>query len=290
VCAQPALTGYDQFVNLTLYDQVNFQTSTLFYGLYYSIRLNSIDIGVVCDVSTESPIGWCGFGISLSGMMFGANGEISDAVIGYVDDNGVFSIGDFVIKGRNPPFSCQFTPSVCLDTFGGSNCTNNVVSRSGRRQGNYLIMEFTRPLAASDSCDVAINFSSNFIIYVIGNAADTGTFPDTIISHDQRAFANTALTFIPPATTGSGGVTTGAVVTSGVAMTTRALTSGVDATTGVVPAVTTGALPLTTGAQPLTTAAPVVTSADATTGAGEESSPAALAIPAFLMIVFAYFF
>jgi hypothetical protein len=292
VYAQPVLTGYDQFVNLTgtLFDQLNAQPSNLFYGVYYSIRQTSIDIGIVCDVTGQTPFGWCGFGISLSGLMIGNNQEQSDAIVGYVDDLNNFFIGDFVIRGRNPPINCAGGPSVCIDSF-HNNCSDNVVPRSGSRQGNFLIMEFTRPVGAADSCDVAINFQSNFIIYVIGNTLEGLNFPDNIINHDIRGPQNALLTFVPPGTTGLGAGSTTGAITSG-SPTTGAITSGADVTTGVPPAVTTGvAPPVTTGAVVTTGAAPpVTTAAEETTTTEESSLSATLVIPAFLMIVLAYFF
>lgn len=64
---------------------------------------------------------------------------------------------DFQIRGRlTPSFqACALRAAVCPDDNLG--CNNDVELISAASVGRYSVLEFRRPLAASDQCDSAIN-------------------------------------------------------------------------------------------------------------------------------------
>lgn len=60
-------------------------------------------------------------------------------------------------------------------------CDNNVNTVGGFRQGEHIVLEFTRPLAASDSCDRAVN-EDDWILIAWG----PGFVPMEIQEHASR--------------------------------------------------------------------------------------------------------
>jgi len=237
-CGQPILTGYAHSVNLTngLSDGSNRVAS--YYVLYYTVAGSSIHLGIVAD--TGYPTGWAAFGISTdTGAMVG-----SDAVIGWNDAQGVALAEDFTLKNTFPPN----TPcvGVCPDSS-QSGCSNQVTAVSGRRDGNYLVVEYTRPLAASDTCDNAIVLDQpTNVVYSVGAVAGSATWPYNPRQHILRTDTVgvdllNVITFTASVAT-TGAQPTEATTTGGASGTTGSVTgtTGAHVTTGVTPA-TTGA-------------------------------------------------
>jgi len=309
----PTLNGYDHFLNLqgTLINQITTDNETNYFAIYYSVRFPDIFFGVVCD----SGLGWCGLGASYSGIMVGQNQSIpfqSDVMIGAVTSGGVLQIGDFVIRGRNSPSLCSSFPGVCLDT--GSGCTNNVVAINGSIASNfYTVIEYKRPLAASDSCDVPIiPNADNFFIYAIGDSVGA-SFPNNVQAHSIHGPSNFIIHIQAPISTTMGVTTQGvatpttgtAANTSGIRVTTGAAvgsTTGVAiaSTTGVAIASTTGAaIASTTGsAVSITSGAPATvttgqpqadTTVLPTTASPEDSNAAKIATSAVAILALALF-
>jgi len=79
-------------------------------------------------------------------------------------------------------------------------CADNLNTVSGSRMGDYLVLEFSRPLIASDQCDIAIipNMPID-VIYALGPITGSGTWPYKIQFHTAHG-TNTShpLTFIAP--------------------------------------------------------------------------------------------
>jgi hypothetical protein len=59
----------------------------------------------------------------------------------------------------------ELTQFVDVSINSKSDCVNDVVVVNGRRSGNYLIVEYTRPLAANDNCDMEITLGVSFILF-----------------------------------------------------------------------------------------------------------------------------
>jgi len=180
----PILTGYD--FNFDLSTSLSNGTSTVSnytYTVYYSIRTGNINIGIVAQ-EPNIPSHWVALGFSNTGNM-----TKTDAAIAWVDPaSGNVSIADFWIQGKKVPSDqiCQSTGgAVCPDSL--VNCTNNVALISGSRNGGFLVIEYSRPLAASDACDIAINpgFAMN-ITFSMGPVNQTLSFPYNLMKHSVR--------------------------------------------------------------------------------------------------------
>lgn len=60
-------------------------------------------------------------------------------------------------------------------------CTNNAANVTGFRDGEYIVLEFTRPLIASDTCDRPVS-NTLYVLVAWGN----GHVPNTIQEHLSR--------------------------------------------------------------------------------------------------------
>jgi len=109
---------------------------------------------------------------SQNGFMFEGVSNPSDIAMGYINGTGQPNILDFAITGRNVPSLCP-SQAVCPDTNDFiSGCADNIKIISGKQMSNFSILEYSRPLVASDNCDVAVNISHiNYIIDVYGTLA-----------------------------------------------------------------------------------------------------------------------
>jgi len=133
-----------------------------YFELHWTISAttNLISIGMICLTP-----GWCAIGFSETGSMVR-----SDAAIGSVAIDGTTTVLDFSLNAEVAPANGTACPSaVCPDSDVG--CVNNVGNVLGSRNGNYIALEFTRPLISCDSCDRAIEYSNNneSIIWAFGD-------------------------------------------------------------------------------------------------------------------------
>jgi len=184
VCVQqgltvPVLTNYHYSVNLTntLVYVTDLNTpAPSYFQLYYTVENVSIHLGLVVDGLTSD--GWVGFGFSQRGLMPG-----SDAAVIMVNSTGAY-IEDFILISTNTPtIPCDRSP--CPDSSQTS-CKNSFTSVSGRREGNYIVAEWTRPLAAADQCDLQVKVDEpQYIVYAIGKFGTTLEWPFNLIKHDK---------------------------------------------------------------------------------------------------------
>jgi len=247
------LSGYDVLLNRTgtLLDDPNGNQVNDYFAIYYKVIPPLLQVGIVCF-----SVGWCGFGISSSGFMVNPPMQ-SDVTLGYVDAQGNVTVNDFAIRGRSAPLLCAGTPGVCLDSL-TAGCADNVVMLRGSRVGMYQSFEFTRPLIASDACDLAVTLDQQiYIIYSWANLT-TAAWPNSVIKHNAKASTPDQI-IIGSVTTGV--ATSGAVTSAG--LTTAPLTTALPMTTAPVP-FTTGLTTATFTTAPLTssplTTSPVTTS------------------------------
>jgi len=228
----PVLTGYNNVINATgtLLNNDG-SANDHYFVIYYSVLEPNIHVGIVCDTDAG---GYCAFGISTSGLMVGFKpgvGSIpSDAAVGYINESGSVIVEDFILGGRLTSNNCPNTGAVCADTSSGFvGCENNVVVRNGGRgSGNFIWFEFSRPLAASDECDVEIpvNGSAISILSSYGAFLNGSVFPFNVDQHEGHGPQETNVTFLPATTTGTTGVrSTTASVTTGQSTTATVTTS-----------------------------------------------------------------
>jgi len=199
----PVLSGYAYSTNLVNNFTNGLTPVSLYLDLYYTINpTGTISIGLVGNTGVD---GWLGFGWSVSGNMT-TNGQVSDAVLAYVDGVGNVDITDFDITGRNPPSitNCATTGAVCPDV-GQAGCADQVTNKMASRNGVYLTVQFTRPLAASDVCDIAIvPNGKQDIIFAIGPVTSGGVWPYSAQFHIAHTIVPEPYTFsyvAPPPTT-----------------------------------------------------------------------------------------
>jgi len=131
-------------------------------------------MAIVCTTVSG---GYCGIGWSDVGSMVG-----SDAVIGSVSPTP--AIEDYILHQQTPPIAGSCPNAVCpesLPVFAG-NCSNNVQNVSGSAINGYIVLEFSRPINASDSCDKDVKDGA--IIW----SAGSGAVPVGIIQHSFRDF------------------------------------------------------------------------------------------------------
>jgi len=250
-----------------VYRNVIQNMSTHYLELQWNINLqaNSLEAAVICRI-IGSTVEYCAIGFSATGSMIG-----SDAVIGSLG-----SVNDFQLnQQRRPETGNTNCPSaVCVDSV-LSGCTDNVFNKTTSSTNGYLIVEFARPLNASDSCDRSITYQGvqDHLIWSMG----MGSAPSGIQQHAQRGDAG-QFNWMPPFVTTSpvtsspitsSQVTSGqaALQTSSIEITSSEMTSGQDhMTTGVnqpmtsSQEVTSASRPLTSGSSPVTSHAPSITS------------------------------
>jgi len=220
IWGQPALTGYDYNSELgTLLTDGHVSSPGTFH-LYYSVRSPLIFIGIVAD--TRDTTGWAGFGFSTTDLMIPG-----DAAIGMMD--GVIPrLGDFYLSGRvaslNSVFCANGIAAVCYDPLekpqGALNCSDNLSNTSVSRVGTFLVLQYARPIAASDFCDQAVNLTGpSNIIYAVGPTTTTFGWPFNLQYHAVRA--NTTFTFLAtPPTSAATSMTTMTTMTSMTSMAT----------------------------------------------------------------------
>jgi len=224
--AQPILTGYQYQMDLGNLQTDGHVSAPTYFHIYYTINPPNISIGVVADTTTA--IGWAGFGITNTNLMIPG-----DAVIAHVDTGP--RINDFFLVGRvaslSPVFCNNGIAAVCFDPTEkpAGNCQDNVYNTTVSRISNFLTFTYTRPLAASDACDLAITPGVPVgIIFGVGPTIASSAWPYSIQYHYVRGISN--MTFLlSPVTTG---VATTAVATTGSAATTASVTTAA-ATTAV---------------------------------------------------------
>jgi len=182
---QPTLQFYQHSYKVKNITDADILTTT-YYQIYYNYTDTDIHVGIV--VNCGSPSCWAGWGISVrDGLMVG-----SDAAVGWVNASGSVFIDDFTLQGQLPPDIPCISGNICQDQYFSNECENNVVARSGSRQGNYLIWEFSRPLIASDSCDNAIDPTEQQFIIVSAGPIDFQdeayglTYPYFMLQHQWR--------------------------------------------------------------------------------------------------------
>jgi len=189
---QNQVKTYDNFLDITsmLFGGVG---SPPTYNIYYSVRPGVMHMALVC----ENFGGWCAFGWSPNCSMVG-----SDAVVGYIDS--VTSQGyvqDFLLQGKTFPtasscnsFTVAGNNSACADDVKESvlDCVNNAQFVAGNNTNNtFMTIEFTRPLVASDQCDVTIPLDTAFCaVFSLGQFQSGGSvdpWPNNIAEHSWRA-------------------------------------------------------------------------------------------------------
>jgi len=192
----PTLTGFANQIDLSNVLTDGFMSVVKYYMFYYTILGPTINIGMVC----YSPDGWCAFGWSPSGQMQ-TPVQPSDAVVCSINPaNGQVQLSDFNLIGRSAPdpVQCNTTSTsyICPD-FSRSGCADNTFAGSGMRIGNYLSCSFSRPIVASDTCDVAITPGTpQYLIFSIGPTTGSGVFPFNVQFHTAHTNVTFAYTFI----------------------------------------------------------------------------------------------
>jgi len=208
----PILTGFANQIDLSGLLTDGFVSVVKYFTFYYTILGPNINIGMVCLTVTD---GWCGFGWSPSGQMQ-TTPQPSDAVVCTTNpQNGQVQISDFDLIGRSAPDPVQCNTSttnyVCPD-FSRPGCTDNTFAVGGSRVGNYLTCTFSRPIAASDTCDVAITPGTpQYIIFSIGPTTGSGVFPYNIQFHTSHTNVTQQYNFIASTVTSSAVPATSAI-------------------------------------------------------------------------------
>jgi len=247
---------YDSFIDVSslLTDGVGTPPT---YHVYYSVRPNTMHMALVC----ENFGGWCAFGWSPTCGMIG-----SDAVVGYVDS--VTSLGfvqDFYLQGKTFPtaascnsFTVAGNNSACADGAkeASLDCVNNAqFVAANNTNSTFMTIEFTRPLVASDQCDVAIPLNTSFcVIFSLGQFQSGGAvdpWPNNIAQHEWRATPGLQIIWNIPAnfTTSTATATTAttATATTATATTATATTATATATTATTATATTATATTATG-------------------------------------------
>jgi len=197
----PTLSYYQNTYKVKNITDADILTTT-YYQIYYNYTATDIHVGIVVDCGATTC--WAGWGISVrEGLMVG-----SDAALGWVHPNGSVFIDDFTLQGQLPPDTPCVSGNICPDQLFSSSCQNNVVVRSGSREGTYIILEFSRPLVASDSCDNPIDPIIPQFVIVSAGTIDVPdfelygfTFPFFILQHTWRGSEH--ITLSSPPTTGN---------------------------------------------------------------------------------------
>jgi len=196
----PTLTGYAYQLDFTPTMSNGFYNTDQYYQLYYTIASGTLSVGIVA----LNPDGWVAIGWSYDGYMATTTSTPSDAVILYVDTAGNILASDSILYGRYPGTNTTCPGNnptgVCPDTS-RPGCSNNAVAISGSRTGNYMTVEFTRPIAQSDSCDMPITVNhTQFIIYALGPVVQDQNWPYIVQFHSAHANVTQNTTFYGPGT------------------------------------------------------------------------------------------
>jgi len=154
---------------------------------YFEIRWtvnetqNIISLAVICTPGPSFNT-WCGIGFSAGAAMIG-----SDAIIGSVDQDGTTAlVFDFFLRDKQTPSTGLCPNAVCSDLQqnGTFDCNNDVTNAIGSRSGSYMVLEFQRPLNATDVCDSTIQYATQTqaLIWAWGN----GLAPLNMAQHVYR--------------------------------------------------------------------------------------------------------
>jgi len=186
IAAPPTLSGYANSFDFSLNLTNGFTPAVApqYYHIYYTYTPPTLSMGIVA----YSVDGWLGFGWSPSGIM-DALGMLSDAALAYVDPMGQMFVTDFALIGRVAPTAAgciNTTTGICGDTTILTGCLDNVSLKSLSRTGTYLLFEFTRPVIASDICDVAVlpsGSKNQNVIFAVGPTITSSPWPFNIQFH-----------------------------------------------------------------------------------------------------------
>jgi len=225
----PTLSGYDG--NMQLFPR-SLENVTGYYHLYWSVVYPDVQIGIVCERLPDMNMSWCGFGVSTTGGMVG-----SDGVIAFVDIHNNSDAHDYFLAGQYVPVSYPCYSKVCPDeVYSKASCENNVVWLNGywvpdptNSSLAYNVVEFTRPLNASDDCDNPIPANEPFkIVYSIGPETNVSglVWPYNINHHMYRGPAPYPDAAAVMATFYEPGFTTGTTATTGAVSSTTTGTTG----------------------------------------------------------------
>jgi len=133
-----------------------------FFRIHWKFIGSLVNIAIVCNNIN----GFCAIGWSppIGGPMIG-----SDAVVGSAFTT--VNIDDYILNQQVPPANGTCPNAVCPETLAvfGKNCSNNVNNTVGSIVNGFTILEFTRPINASDVCDR--NVEDGGIVWSMGLGA-----------------------------------------------------------------------------------------------------------------------
>jgi len=208
-----------------------------------------------------SIVQYCAIGINTAYAMYPG----ADSIIGSLGiDNQTPQVYDFVLNNNVEPANASCPNSVCQDSNPAmGTCRDNVMNAKASRNGEYLLVEFDRPLLASDSCDknVTLDEQSDYFLWAMG----FGIAPSVHI-HVAAAIVPYFYWNAPIPTTGA--VTTRSLTTGVTSGITSGITSGV--TSGITSGVTSQAV--TSGVTSAVTSQEVTSEAIVTSGITSEAS------------------
>jgi len=199
--SEPILTGYD--FELDLSDKmanVTPSTSdipvTVFFKIYWRVDDTDIHMAIVCNGSSITGTNvntYCGFGFRKSNATTGMLG--SDSIAGTVTSANVVQLADLTLEGRGwgDPVTCagSSTSIICPDADRASPCRDDAVLVGGRREDEFLVLEFSRKLSTGDTrCDVPIVPGVGIpVIFSIGliDLTSVDPWPYSMLPHDFAA-------------------------------------------------------------------------------------------------------
>jgi len=104
--------------------------------------------------------------------------------VGSVLSNGTVSIEDFILNATIPSSNGTCPMGVCPESTLAEPCVNNVYNTTGQYVNGWTVLEFKRPINASDACDRDV--ADGAIIWAIG----PGTAPYGLQMHSFRDNTN----------------------------------------------------------------------------------------------------
>nr|BAK00650.1 predicted protein [Hordeum vulgare subsp. vulgare] len=241
--AQPILSGYAQAIDFA----AHLETSVAAPFPYYFTVYFTVNDTTLYGAAVTNHTGWVAWGISATGKMVVSSSNPSDAIASYYDASSqTMFIKDLSLsaKSASNAVDCATFSGVCADE-NVNGCTNNVQLGTHYVNGTYKVWTFTRPTAATDSCDRAVITAptTTLLIAAAGNMNGGTTLPYSMQQHTWRTTTAIQSAFstgpIPgsmtsttstsstasTATTSTSSSSTGTVSTSG-------STSGTTGTTG----------------------------------------------------------
>jgi len=196
----PVLSGYD--FNLDLSNMmanvtpVNDVPQNVYFKIYYEINSTHLRMGIVCNGSSitgTNSYTYCGFGFRTSNASTGM--LISDGISGWVTPGGQVQISDLFLDGRNwgDVDTCKGGGGgyICPDSDSPTPCKDDILTASGRRTAEFLVLEYSRRLNTGDTkCDTPIVPGVGIpIIFSIGlvDSASIDPWPYSMLPHDFGA-------------------------------------------------------------------------------------------------------